>query len=958
MKKTFLAFAIIFTAAILSFAQTKKAPSQNNPQPSAPYISVSSGQKQITFSDLKINIEITGNIAMTTYDMIFYNPNAAVAEGEFVMPLSKNQNISAIALDINGKMREAVAVERKTMESLTAKNIDSSGVDQFKTKIYPFDPEAARRIKITVEEPLAVKDNNYFYNLPLKFDTNVNFDLNAEIPSEIVEGMPIVNTDLGDFVFKKGNNVLKASFSQKDYLLNAHLSLILPKQKNEPVFTHKEGKNTYFYADINVKRSSKNKVLPKTAAIVWDSSVSSEKRNIKRELALLDAYFKKFSEIEVLLVTFGIKPNPAKSYSIKKGDWAGLKKDISRIVYDGATRFDKLKLDDLKADEILLFTDAVSSFGYSSLTAGNVPVYAVNSSPEFNSGALISAALESGGRFINLNSVTDKKAAEMLMKQELKLVSYSFDKNKIKEVYPKPGVPINDGFTVAGILTVPESEITLSFGYDKTNIISTKKIKIRAGGDNPAVERLWACKKIKGLELDSVKNEKEILELGKKYSLVTEFTSLLFLESAADYAAYKVSPPKELLTEYNNIIAASKKAEKEMTNAAIEDAALQAQDIKEWWKHDYSVEKSSRSVEKVKTAFGVKQEEIFKNAIPEASEGEVKAPSSSQERAVYGNSKIFVTRQSAQIKEDIQTVTRIKAWDPQTPYMKIIRNLLDEEMYGDYLKLKAGYGEQPSFYFDIADEFIRRKMKEEAVIVLSNIAEMKFNSSELMRITAYKLMETENYAYAVEMFKKIIDIRAEDPQPYRDLALAYQANKEYKKALETFYKILSKNWERFQSIKQITFVEMNNLISLHPEINTAQIDKRLILSMPVDIRIVLGWSADNTDIDIYVKDPRGEEASYGNRFTNIGARVSEDLTQGFGPEEFTLKKAVDGKYEISTDYFGDDMQSISGPTVLYLDIYTFYGTKKQTHKRIMIRTENVKENNIIGTVDFKRPTKK
>jgi tetratricopeptide (TPR) repeat protein len=243
-------------------------------------------------------------------------------------------------------------------------------------------------------------------------------------------------------------------------------------------------------------------------------------------------------------------------------------------------------------------------------------------------------------------------------------------------------------------------------------------------------------------------------------------------------------------------------------------------------------------------------------------------------------------------------------------------------------------------------------MNGKAVVILSNIAEMKLDNPELLRTVANKLMELGEYQYAVDMFEKIVKLRGEDPQSYRDLALAYQANKEYQKSLDTFYKILTGFWDRFNSVKQVVFVEMNNLIALSPKLDTSKIDKELIFAMPVDVRVVLGWSTDNTDIDIHVKDPYGEEAYYGNRFTRIGSRVSVDLTQGFGPEEFMLKKAVNGNYEIFTNNFGDRRQSISGPTVLYLDIFTFYGTKKQTHQRILVRTENVKQNNIIGTVNF------
>jgi hypothetical protein len=524
-------------------------------------------------------------------------------------------------------------------------------------------------------------------------------------------------------------------------------------------------------------------------------------------------------------------------------------------------------------------------------------------------------------------------------------------------------------------MTAPAGEITLSFGYDKKNIVFTKKITIKSGGGNSAVARLWAAQKIKDLEMDVVRNENEIVKIGKAYSIVTDFTSLLVLENVTDYVTYKITPPQELLAEYNRIIGTMSKNEQDIQKSALEDSIRQAREVKQWWNRDFDQSKPPQKFEKLKSG-GI--DDISEREAPasvrdeillsESAKGEIMMDAqfeilSAAEREEKGvrmversDRRMAEAKSSAPAPAQSQpkASVQIKAWDPKTPYMKILKKSKDNELYQDYLKLKTGYDDQPSFFFDVTDEFMRRKMNDKAVIVLSNIAEMKLDNPEMLRIAANKLMELGQYQYAVDMFEKIVKLRGEDPQSYRDLALAYQANKEYQKALDTFYKILLSSWDgRFNGIQQIIFVEMNNLISLNPKLDVSKIDKELIFAMPVDIRIVLGWSTDNTDIDIHVTDPYNEKAYYGNRLTRIGGRVSPDLTQGFGPEEFMLKKAVNGDYNISTNNFGDRRQSISGPTVIYLDIYTFYGSKKQTHQRVLVRTENVKEDNIIGTVNFK-----
>ena len=945
-------FAQSFFEALKSKIFSRDSEERVAPMPmSMPRIIVSPDRKPISLQDLKVDIEVIGNIAMTTYEMTFHNPNQVVMEGEFVLPLAGNQNVSAVALDINGKMREGVVVEkqkaRETFESIVRLGVDPLLVEktsgnQFKTRIYPFNPDNTRRIRVTVEEPLVTKDGEYYYNLPLDFKQNVNFSINLELPLKAKEIKQDFNKNV-PFKFEKTQTVLKASFAKKDWLLENNVIFSIPKNGESEIFTHKDGKDIFFYTDINVRASSKDKIMPKKIALVWDSSLSSSKRDIGRELSLLDSYFKKISDVEIVFVSFNIKEDINKNFSVKNGNWAALKKEIEELIYDGATRFDGLKLNNLKADEVLLFSDGISTFGNTVIAQADIPLIAVNSSAEFNRGGLTGVSMKSGGNFINLNSLSDKEALEFLTGESLKLISYTFDKNKFKDVYPEPGANVGENFSFAGILTDSEGEITLSFGYNKKEIIQTKTIKIKAGGDNSAVARLWAVQKIKELETDSEKNEQEILKLGQEYSVVTEFTSLLVLEDVYDYVTYKITPPQELLAEYNQIMKNKARDENQKEEISMSSALAQAKEIKEWYKKDFNQDKAFHEYKKRRAARSA--------SAPQSAAFEY----GNVERglATGGIESMATEAAASEEAEDSSTATvQLKAWDPQTPYMKILKKSKNEELYRDYLKLKDGYEDQPSFYFDVTDEFIKRGMKDRAVVILSNVAEMKLDNAELLRTVANKLMELGEYKYAIDMFEKIVKLRGEDPQSYRDLALAYQANKEYQKALDTFYKILTGAWGRFDIVKQIVFVEMNNLISLSPKLNLSKINKELIFAMPVDIRIVLGWSTDNTDIDIHVRDPYNEEAFYGNRLTGIGAKVSQDLTQGFGPEEFMIKKAINGKYEIFTNNFGDSRQSVSGPTVLYLDIFTFYGTKKQTHNRVLVRTENVKDRNIIGTVDF------
>ena len=71
------------------------------------------GEKAVIMDTMVIKTEINGDIAVTTYDMTFYNPNNRILEGEFSFPLQENQKVTRYALDVNGKLKKGVTVEKK-----------------------------------------------------------------------------------------------------------------------------------------------------------------------------------------------------------------------------------------------------------------------------------------------------------------------------------------------------------------------------------------------------------------------------------------------------------------------------------------------------------------------------------------------------------------------------------------------------------------------------------------------------------------------------------------------------------------------------------------------------------------------------------------------------------------------------------------------------------------------------
>ena len=77
--KMLFTFIIVLILSSYSFSQI-------------PSLSINNEDKSpLEIIKLDVKINIIGNIATTTYDILFYNPQRRILEGEFSMPLGEGQ---------------------------------------------------------------------------------------------------------------------------------------------------------------------------------------------------------------------------------------------------------------------------------------------------------------------------------------------------------------------------------------------------------------------------------------------------------------------------------------------------------------------------------------------------------------------------------------------------------------------------------------------------------------------------------------------------------------------------------------------------------------------------------------------------------------------------------------------------------------------------------------------------
>ena len=144
-------------------------------------------------------------------------------------------------------------------------------------------------------------------------------------------------------------------------------------------------------------------------------------------------------------------------------------------------------------------------------------------------------------------------------------------------------------------------------------------------------------------------------------------------------------------------------------------------------------------------------------------------------------------------------------------------------------------------------------------------------------------------------------------------------------------------------------MEINRLIAKNPRLDISKIDRRLRGNTSVDIRVVINWNMDNTDVDLYVKDHHVKNTYSGKCYfcnwydalMDSGWRVSANNTDGYGPEQFFLRNAKKGKYQIYVNYSEDRRFTESGPLTVMAEIYIKYAGKAEQRKVVCLQLSNV-----------------
>ncbi len=202
-----------------------------------------------------------------------------------------------------------------------------------------------------------------------------------------------------------------------------------------------------------------------------------------------------------------------------------------------------------------------------------------------------------------------------------------------------------------------------------------------------------------------------------------------------------------------------------------------------------------------------------------------------------------------------------------------------------------------------------------AARVYGSIIDLFPSRADMRRFAGERLEALGNAALklAADSYQKAVDQRPDHQSAHRLLAFALVRTGEYEKAFSALEKGLKQKYRINRSGTQRVMREDLGLVAaawIAKEPNRkAELEARLQqlsskLADQPSLRFVINWETDANDVDFHIYDGQGGHAYYSNRSLSSGGVLFADITNGFGPECFSIPhEAKAFPYSVQLHYY-------------------------------------------------------
>jgi Ca-activated chloride channel family protein len=533
----------------------------------------------------QVNVRIKDQLATTTIEQEFYNPNSRQLEGTFLFPVPKGAQINKFTIDINGKPVDAELMvadkARGIFEEIVRKLKDPAlleyaGRDVYKVRIFPIEANSKKRVTVGYSQMLRADNGLINYTLPLTTEKSsgkplktlsVKVDLETKRPLKSIYS-PSHKVE----VRRQGDNKASLGYEGNNVSPEADFQLFYSHEESDlgvNLMTFKpDGEDGYFVLLASPgAETKKTRANPKDVAFVLDTSGSMAGHKLEQaKKALLFCVDNLNDEDRFEVIRFSTEVEPLFEKLVEATDKNRSRardfiKDLKPI---GGTAIDDalrkaLATRPAKLDRpfvVIFLTDGRPTIG---LTDENQIVDSVIKSNQANTRIFCFGI----GTDVNthlLDKITEETKAfsQYVLPEEDIEVKVSNFYTKIKEpVLANPRITFPDGAHVTRLYPSPvpdlfKGEQLILVGRYRTPADGAVEIDGSINGENKKfaydvkfsgdrsehdfIPRLWATRRV-GYLLDEIRLrgeskelKDEVSDLARKYNIVTPYTAYLIIE--------------------------------------------------------------------------------------------------------------------------------------------------------------------------------------------------------------------------------------------------------------------------------------------------------------------------------------------------------------------------------------------------------------------------------------------
>lgn len=239
----------------------------------------------------RVQVDIRDSVAKTTVDQEFFNPTGARLEGMYIFPLPAGAVISDFSMEIDGRATRAelldAAKARAVYEGIVRSMRDPAlleyaGNGAFKVRIFPIEPHAGKRVRLSYSEALHRDGDFYAYTYSLnteKFSSAPLEDVSIRADLQTSRGLKTIFCPTHEVeIRRRSDRSATVGFEEKQTRPDADFTLYYSTDDDGvgvSVLAYRpSGEDGYFLLTATPSYDATGPILPKDITFVVDTSGS------------------------------------------------------------------------------------------------------------------------------------------------------------------------------------------------------------------------------------------------------------------------------------------------------------------------------------------------------------------------------------------------------------------------------------------------------------------------------------------------------------------------------------------------------------------------------------------------------------------------------------------------------------------------------------------------------------